>query len=95
MAETRQTRLGRRRLNIYERFREKHGAWYDKVMKAEEERAGIGKITAFSLERATTDQEDAIRTYMKQEGYQTLAGFLSYMRWSETTFYDILRIVSP
>lgn len=95
MAEPRQTRLIRKPKTIYERFREQHGSWYDRVMKAEEQRADVGKITAFSLEKATADQEDAIRTYMKQEGYISLAGFLTYMRWSETTFYDILRIVSP
>lgn len=95
MAMPRETKAARKMLTIYELFKQKHGSWYDKIIKAEERTLGKGQVKAFSLERATAEQEDAIRTYMRQEGYVSLSGFIQYMKWSETTFYDILKIVSP
>ena len=90
---SRQTRF--KPLSIYERFREEHGSWYDRVIKAEERTLGKGNVKAFSVRTATVDQREAIRTYMEQQDIEDFAGFSTWLKWNEMTYYDILKIVSP
>lgn len=91
--ETRQERL--KPLNIWERYREQHGEWFDKMKKVQAELADQEAIKPFDLTYATQNQIDAIRGYMKREGKDSLAAFMTWMRWNEKTFYDLLREVSP
>lgn len=90
---SRQTRLGRR--SIYELFKERHGSWFEKVIKSEEAYVGKGNVKAFSTLTATVQQREALETYAKQQGLKDLRGFATWLKWSEKTYYDILKIVSP
>lgn len=90
---SRQTRF--KPLSIYERFKQQHGAWYDRIQAAEEHTVGKGNVKAFSTLTATVNQREAIRAYANRVGYRDLRGFANYLKWSEMTYYDILKIESP
>lgn len=52
-------------------------------------------IHAFSLERASTLQEAAIRDYASRHGYKDLREFSGYMMKNNLNYYDVLQNESP
>lgn len=60
----------------------------------------IGETIGYDLETdtshyATNRQEQAIRDYAKQQGYDTLRGFHWFLKREDWSYYNVLRIVSP
>lgn len=88
-----QTRL--KPLNIWERFLEKHGEWYREKKGLESMLEGKEALKPFNLTYATANQREAIDKYMRMEGKRSRAGFGTWMRWNEKTYYDILKDASP
>ena len=81
--------------SVWDRFRQQHGKWFDKWSSIQEGLADEEAIKPFDLTYATANQMDAIQLYMRQEGKTSISGFMTWMRWNEKTFYDILRTISP
>lgn len=84
-----QTKL--KKMSIWERFIERHGEWYKEKLGLEKSLESADILKPFDLTHATHKQLSAIQSYMKQEGISSLAGFQTWMRWNEKTFYDVLK----
>lgn len=77
--------------------------WYQQTLEkyraAEERRVAAGyepsRVEPFKLHKATQAQHDAIEDLANLLGYDNLQGFWQYLRGTEQTYYDILKLSSP
>lgn len=78
-----------------QRYLEQHGDWYRNVLHKEAQDIRKEGIRAFNISQATEKQKTAIEQYLSLHDKKLGRGVTTWMKWSELTYYDILRAMSP
>lgn len=84
-------RIIQTRLSAWDRFLENSGDWYQEKIELQERLEGQNILQPFKLTQATANQEAAIRSYARQEGFNNLRGFSTWLRNNDKTYYDVLK----